>query len=560
MATRKRDRRPPPSRPPQRRAEVLETPRFHGASTRAEPASPEEEQLVRSLGEELAYTMAVVAASPKPGRCDCSVAQGVQRAFGRLRPERRKSQAKRARELLARSPEERRPLFGSFAAPGSGHSLNRPAMTHERRRLLRAAVRARLEAQRDAIQRYHRFAIAGGLPLLSCRTTLEGVQSVELNQYFTDLGISQPETLTFRWFTDCDEAEVGKWEVRRMPSNSLVASGTVEGQNQFTIDFGAFLPSSPGSAPKLYEVRIHPRTKPKLTKLPGDSPSSSEVAKVPSKAVGVHSNPVRIAYAKDTTSPTRFFEEIIFRRLELHLDVLRLVEAQSGLGADEIWLYGSVVESHGAEEIVAHELPKFFEALDGDGAWRFLHHVKGFHLENPSSARWPKIYTVILAVMEQDGGEDIANMMTEMWDTVAGWLLDDIWEEIKDWLEEIGLGTEISGSIVSTLSAIAAALTGSIVGAIAGMVLSFGFGILMIINQAVADDFYELKVRSFVLPVNTEEYIATLGGTFQADGSLQLASEFPRFHYWTMGSIGAYDGLVEVEMHWELTERTDLNA
>jgi len=545
---------------PGRRAADLDRARFHGAPTRPAPASPEEEALARSLADEIGFAMAVVAANPRMTPQKCTVAEGVHRAFGRLRPERRRAASTRARQLLSRSPQERRRHFGSFAAPGSAAALAGPAVTPERRALLRAAVRARLEAQRDDIERFNRFAARGGIPVLSCQTTLQGVLSAELNQYYGETVIHQPGVLNFRWHTTCDAAEDGRWEVRRLPSGSVVASGAVGNLGPFSIDFSAFLPASPGPAPRLYEVRVTPRTKPKTVKVPGASPGSSDVAKVQSVAVGLPSNAVRVAYARDRSGVTRFYEEIIYRRLELHLDRLRLVEAQSGIGADEIWLYGSVVESHADEEIIAHELPKLFRALNGDGASSSLGYERGFHLENPTSARWPKTYTVILAVLEEDGGEDIAEMMGELWNALAGWLLDDIWTEIRKFLDEIGVGAELSGSIVSTLSAIAAALTSSILGAIAGLVLSFGFGILAMVNQAVKDDFYEVQAITFVLPTNTDEYVATLNGEIQPDGTFRLVPEYPRFHYWTMPSIGAYDGLVEVKLHWELTGRIDLNS
>lgn len=545
---------------PGRRATILDRARFHGASTRPAPATPEEEALARSLADEISYAMAVVAAGPRPTPNKCSILAGVQRAFEGLRPARKRAASKKARQLLSLSPRERHRYFGSFAAPGFAAALAGPVITAERRALLRAALRARLEAQRDDIERYNRFAFHGGIPALSCKTTLQGVLSAELNQYYVERVIHQPAVLNFRWSTTCDVAEDGEWEVRRLPSYSVVASGAVGNLGPFAIDFSAFLPANPDPWPRLYEVRVTPRTKPKTIKVPGDSPGSSDVAKVQSVAVGLPSNAVRVAYVRSGSEVTRFYEDIIYRRLELHLDRLRLVEAQGGAGADEIWLYGSVIESHADEEIVAHQLPKFFRALNGDGAVASLGYDRSFHLENPTSARWPKTYTVILGVLEEDGGEDVAAMMTELWTALADWLLDDIWTEIKKFLDEIGIGVEISGSIVSTLSAIAAALTASVVGAIAGLVLSFGFGILAVVNQAVKDDFYEFQVASLVLPTNTDEYVATMNGEIQTDGTFRLVSEYLQFHHWTVPSILAYDGLVEVKLHWELTERIDLNA
>lgn len=537
---------------------------FHGSLNLAAACCPEEEELARSLADEFAYAIAVAALSSDKEACCCanSVVAAARRRLAQLDAKKRAAIQARAREILGKDAAEQQRYFGSFAGPGARDRLNAPVLNRQRRALLERAVRKRLELQSAETSALHKFYMAGGLKaLLAAKTRLEGVASFELASFFTERNMNEPETLTFRWNTEVEEAEIGQWKVCRLPSRSVVASGSVGVGHVLTIDFKQFLAPQPSPTPQLYEVTVTPATAPKFVKQPGASPGSTITAKVPSEAVGLPSNPVRIAYVRDTSIPQVFDELRVYRTLELHIDHLEMVEQQSGFGKDEYWLYGTVHESAGAEDITVFELPKRFallpeedDAEDDTPTIKELNDTRSFHLEYPSSARWPKTYTVTLTVIESDGGEEVAEWMAFVWDTASLWITAGI----RDFVEnDLGLEGFAANASAASLAAIAGALAASIGAAIGGLVLAFAAGILAMVTAAVADDYYETKALILVLPTNTEDYVAELDGAAQPDGTYRLKARYPQFRYQTQGSgsVQLRDGLVGVKLHWELKDQ-----
>jgi hypothetical protein len=161
--------------------------------------------------------------------------------------------------------------------------------------------------------------------------------------------------------------------------------------------------------------------------------------------------------------------------------------------------------------------------------------------------------------MEEDGGEDIAAAMGEVWGWLAGMLTHEAFEEISEFLEEIGLSPLAAGGISAGLIAAALALAGSVVGAIASGVLSALAAIITIIEGATADDFFGTKLLHFKLPTNDDAFVQqAIAGAAQADGSYRCDSHFVEFKEWTIPAIKAYDGWVEVEVHWELSVPEEL--
>jgi hypothetical protein len=538
-----------------------QAPRLHGTLSPT-PFSPEEEALARSLAHELNYAAAVVARDPGRRFERACGAGAIQQLLEKKDDTVRRRARERAEALFGRAPHERHALFGDYAQPGGGDRLSRPVMNPERRALLRDVVRKRVAAYRSELQAYNDFAIAGGFEVYRvCTSELEGVISEDVNAYYKELTISDPGPLRFRWHTECDQAEVGVWEVRRLPSRSVVATGVAALNTSFTIDFSQFLAAPAPAEARSYDVRIRPHIAAKKTKVPGATPGSSSIVNTPAEAVAGFSNPVFIAYQRDDSPPQRFEEDVIYRKAELHIDHLEMVEQQSGDGPDEYWLYATLLESAGDQQVVAHELLKHRAVLNGAHDTSVIGFTRSFHLENPSSMRWPKTYTLLLSVLEEDGGEEVAEVMQFLWTWTAGALLGEVFDEIKKFLEEVGINEWSAGGLAAGLASAAAALAGSIVGAIAGAVLSLAAGIVQIVTQATQDDFYETKAVALALPTNAEDFVRQEMPGELAGGVFRLDPDIQEFHYWTLelGDFKAYDGLVEVRTHWELTNREDLS-
>lgn len=531
---------------------------LYGATRVSEALFPEEEMLARSLADELNYAAAIVATELDGCYPEKSAAGTVQKLLRKKSARAQKQAQRRARAMLSQDPSERRKTFGGYALAGSREKLNSAGLTDEQRGLLREIVRKRGQAQQSELHSLNEFIGTGGIGIYNvCKSELEGIISEELNEYFTQKSISSPEVVKLRWNTECEEAEVGIWEVLRLPSQSVVASGTVGVNLTFQIDFGQFLSLPAPVNSQNYKIRIRPHAAAKFEKVPGATPDSTTVVKIPAKPLAGYSNAVFIAYQLDE-SEQKFEEDIIYRNAELHIDHLHMVEQQSGLGADEYWLHGSLIETGGEEHAVAHELQKWFAELDGDNNKHVINYNKKFHLENPSSTRWPKTYTLLLTVFEEDGGEDIAETMQDIWNWVSGKLLSEIFDEVKGFLSKIGLEPWSAGAIAAALAGLAAALAGSVLGAIAGLVLSLAAGFIQIIAQAVEDDFFETKSVVLALPTNTEDYVHQQVEGVQNGDRFVLKAQYPQFRHWTVKSLGAYDGLVEVKVHWELTNPEDL--
>lgn len=534
-------------------------PPIHGTFRTTEPHLPEEEQLARLLADELNYAAAVVATNLDGCYPEKNAAGFVQKRLQRKTKKELQQASRRATEMLNRDPSQRQRMFGSYALAGARHRFNEEGMSDTQRGLLREIARKRVQAHQSELQSLSDYIGAGGLAVYNvCKSELEGILSEDLKEYYTQLTISSPGPIKLRWTTECEEAEVGVWEVMRLPSRNIVTTGVVPINTTFEIDFALFLSAQPPADPQKYQIRIRPHIAGKFEKIPGATPGSTQVVKTPPIPIAGYSNPIFIAYQKDDSEVQIFDEDVIYRNAELHIDHLHMVEQQSGVGADEYWLHGALMEVSGEEEAVAHELPKWFAKLNGAHNTSIIDYSKSFHLENPSSSRWPKVYSLLLTVMEEDGGEEIADTMQDIWNWVTGRLLGELFEEIKGFLNDIGLETWSAASIAAGLAGLAAALAGSVVGAVAGLVLAFAAGIIHVISQAAEDDFYESKSVVFALPTNTEDYVHQQVNGDQDGDRFRLKAEYPQFHYWTLKSIGAYDGLVEVKVHWELYNREDL--
>lgn len=535
---------------------------LHGSPRPAAAACPEEEELAKSLADEIAYSIALAATDPQTEDCCCEnvILAAVRRRLAGLDARKHKEIQARAHDLLGRDAREQARYFGSFAGRGAARRPGGAVLNRQRRALLERAVRYRIDEQRGDISALHRFHIAGGLQaFLGEKTTLEGVVSFELAEFYTERNLNQTETLTFRWSTEVEEAEIGQWRLLRLPSRSVVASGSAGVGQLFTIDLDQYLAPQPSTFPQLFEVVITPSTAPRFEKQPGASPGSTITVKIPSQAVGLPSNPVRIAYVRDPSLPQVFDEVNVYRKLELHVDHIEMVDQQSGLGNDEYWLYGTIQEIAGTTRKV-HELQKTFASLpepDATPNRKAVNDVYSFHLEYPSSSRWPKTYAVILTLLEEDGGDDVAEWMGWIWNAATGWLGDAIFDKVSEELEDLGLAKYPSQAAAASVAAVAAAIAGSITAAVGGLVLGFVAGILAIVTQAVADDFYGTKVVTLVLPTNTEDYVTQLPGDAQPDGSFRLRPRRPKFRYETPGggSVKLRDGVVEVQLHWEFKDR-----
>ncbi len=537
-----------------------------------ETFSLDEKEVIDSLAKHLSFVTAAVAAEPEADHPPGSVAARIQRAFAELDEKTRAISGRQARALLAKPGNERRRYFGRYASSERERddALRQEGLSPELKAALNRAVRKRLEFQRSEIVDLIRARHAGQLAWLPVtKTTLKAgffIHTDVPTPPTDQMTINEPQVVDFRWATEEEEAEEASWELRQVMSTQVIASGfaTKAPGGDFRIDFTPYLPPTPPQTPRLYHVRVYPRTSKKIVKDQGAAPGSGSF-KESSKIVGTPSFPVTITYAASNQPPTVFDFTTVYLKLDFHFDHIEMIQDQWGAGSEEFHIAGFIREVAGKTAAGGyHKIGPVQVTIDpgGERKHTFPNLWYPFALSYPDTAHWPRVYSVVFTIMEEDGGEQIGEWLALLWDAADGILKDAIKDAVQEALEEMTEELIEEILVASTEAAeIAASLAGAIAGAIAAVVVYVIGEVISAIIADMEDDFYGAKAFVMMLTNNSFGHVTALAGgkqlsgQVQPDGSLVLAQTKGRF-YGAPGknSASAFDGIVELGWHWRLSQ------
>jgi hypothetical protein len=540
--------------------------------TACKPYSREEQDFIKAFANMLSHATAVVAANPEIAVPAGSIAHQVREAYSRFRPNLRPAIQERAKARLAGSPELRRRYFGAYADLGPqawAHAT--PGLSSEMKQQLRRAVRARLDAQRDEIAGILSAGAAtnpnlyhGSFP--SSKTTLDvGYFSGDAQAAWKTLTISSPINIELLWKTNVAGAERGVWQLFHSGNGQEVLLGSGIAGNApssiFTINLGNYLPAQPPDVQAVYRIRVTPGTK---AKVKSGSAQGQGPQWVPGQAVGPPSNDVVITYSAVTTPIVDFQIFDIYHTATFMLESIHMVEDQNGPGTEEFHVAGFVQESFPASSTEAGSQQKFgpfYAELDPDGPrTKNLPHSAAFYLNQPGSLEWPRAYTVVISVLEEDDGGSLNDWESSVWDVAQQAASGEIGQEIRDFIEEkfedyvgdnIGQLINAGGQLAQEIVSLASSITGGII----GMVVMAAALVISDIISGMSDDYYGTEAFVLVLPTNITDFVHSLPGQHIADG-FQLDTESLEFRGYTSWPEAAiFDGVVDVFFHWELTNK-----
>ena len=291
--------------------------------TSVKPYTREEREFVTAFANALSHATAVIASEPELSVSAGSIADRVRGAYSRFRPQQRSTIAQRARARLSGPIGQRQRYFGAYAERGAEAWTNaRPGLDDELKRMLRQAVRARLDFQRQDITESLAVGVATK-PFVGAisKTTLEIGYFGDVQGAWTSQTINSPISIDLRWQTNAANAEQGVWQLfaKSGQQEVLLASGKAGNApgSIFSMDLGKYLPPNPPSLPATYLMRVTPGTKPKVVQ--GSTPG--QTGKVPGKSVGPPSNDVVITYSSVVTPPVQFNIFDIYKTATFMLEV-----------------------------------------------------------------------------------------------------------------------------------------------------------------------------------------------------------------------------------------------
>ena len=535
--------------------------------TVAKPYTREEKDFIKAFAATLSHATAVIAAEPELAVTAGSLAHRVQRDYLRFRPDRRSAIQQRARARLRGPIEQRQRYFGAYANRGpEAWTRAESGLDPDLRRMLRDAVRARVDFQREEITESLAVATAvefhGALPL--SKTTLEiGYFSGDVQAAWTTQTIFSPIQIELRWETNVPGAERGVWQLFKAGGSGevLLASGKAGDApgSIFEIDLADYLPPQPPSAPGVYRIRVTPGTKPSVVQ----GSTASKTGKSPGTAVGPPSNDVIITYSANAPSGVQFEIYDIYQKMYFELEMIHMIEDQMGGGAEEFYVAGFVQETFPAsssQEGGQNKFGPFFAELHPDGPrTKKLPHSSTFFLNKPNTKEWPRAYTVVISVIEEDDGGALNDWESSVWNIAEDAIGGEVKQIIEDVLEEqfqeyvgenIGQIIQAGGQIAQLI----ASLIGTATSAIAGMIVAAAAFVIADIISGMSDDYYGTKVFVFVLPTNITDYVKSLPGE-PITGGYVLDTQRLGFQGSTSWpEATAWDGYVKVSFHFEFTD------
>lgn len=591
-----------------------------GSLNTAQPASQAEVKITRLLADQISHAFTIAAANPNEKFPKNSMAGEFSRKFLKLDPKKRMAARGRARSLLNLPISERKLYFGNYANKRSSvHKVSQTNLDTNLQRLLKEAVRIRVKQYKSEIINYVKkeAQIRSGnstktqafkskqsnmVSRQSTRTlsrkskmkalSLTGIYDIgtfiktpspiSVSKYLDNITIAKAsETLDFKWKTMEAKAKRAVWAVFDSHTGKTVASGLAGNGKQgvFRVYFKKFLPSKPPNTPKRYHIQVFPYPAP-----PPEGRRFSKSVSTPKlmlattaevfkkKAVGEPSPPLQITYLKSYAPDQTFNIFDVYRKLDLHLDYIEMISESCESGTEEFHITGFVQEESGyfagnpltgeepTGEQTLYKLRHHFETINPDahrkkwlGGWE-----RQYHLQNPDSEFYPKVFTVVFSVMEEDSGESVARWIRYLWSKAEGRIRRDIHAHVYTAVKELfGYITDIllkeiieKFKLVARLvDAIASALSSFIV----GMVIEAIAVIVKQIIEGTADDYHGTAAIILVLPTNMVEYINSLpgkavGGRYileRQKSKQMLGPPCP-------GGASSWDGSVQLAIHWEL--------
>ncbi len=411
---------------------------------------------------------------------------------------------------------------------------------------------------------------------------------------WSEVTITEPYVMPFRWGTDYDAAEFGDWRLVRVSGQhrwnadpdahgTQIATGVAgpAPYGQFQIDLADYLPAERPEETIIYHFEVVARETSSDGPIQGDSPGSSSGNYKPvTSDVGPWSQPVVITYLG---TGTQFDFDEVYTRVELVLDGIVLIEDQYGPGQEEYYITGLVQElfkncadydasdcaftTPGEQYQFGADVGSGFDCDDGGAYFRCLNPPSqaSYGSEYYETTRWsfnltaaPRQFLFAVSMVEEDGGgslNDWAGGFDEFADMLEyGDILEMNQSELEDFLEDNA--TEIVGYAAD---AIQVAVTIAAEGAAAAT----GIGIAVVavveaVSQIVADmedDYYGTQVGTLMLLNNSVDEIHQLPGHTQ--GGSYIANQQSLRFYGARGAsqAGSFDGIVEITFHWEFHDR-----
>jgi len=558
-----------------------------GESYTSKTVSQAEKEFVKAFADEINFATAVVAANPSVSFPAHSLAEKIRKSYIGFNPSRHGVYKDRAVALLlTEEPAERQRYFGSYAGSRAAaeQKLQGPFLDRAMQDKLRKAVRARLDAQRAELKSLFEQTAKGSFPMLP-KTWLEaGFLKKDIVQSTGQkiITMNQPEQIDFKWKTEVDGTEQGFWQILRMPPEGgskfqkapiPVASGYTGGTTggTFEIDFREHVPPQPTDVPIIYHVQIQPWKK-TTAQSAGSRDSKAGMSKGGKKSaassLGLWSAPVVINYVDGTWEGPDFdvlLDREVYRELTFHLDRIMMKEDQTGAGDEEFHVVGFAQESLPSSSAKKGKLEKFgpYKKVlcpePGQLCSAAVYNIKRgpFILNNPDQPEWPRAFTVLLSVMEEDDGGSLAEWQSEIWDISDDMLEGEIADLVGDYLEEfkdelIGQGIHIGAEIVQTLIS---AISSAIAGAISAGVAAAAVVIVAIIIEK-EDDFYGADYYTFLLPTNLTSFVHGLPGQHSGSDKYMLKQgDMPFYGMPLTGIAGGWDGKVVIYYHWEFSKK-----
>ena len=117
------------------------------------------------------------------------------------------------------------------------------------------------------------------------------------------------------------------------------------------------------------------------------------------------------------------------------LESLEMVVDQDGSGTEEFHVAGFVQETFGTSSALSGEQKKFgpfYAPIDPNGP-----HTKGlalalpFYLSPPGTPEWPRIFTVVISVLEEDDGGTINDWQSNLWTVAQAAASGDIAQNLR---------------------------------------------------------------------------------------------------------------------------------
>lgn len=547
---------------------------FGGQARRLDPFSPEERDFAKSMADRMGHTLASVAANPEAKYPEGSLGALFRRSFLTFSPEKRAVMHDNARALFTQDKTIRDRCFGVLAdeKTDAAYIHSRELLDQEMKDKLGKVARRHVATQLAAVKampaakKNPKDATKGYLDQIKTWVEVGFLTDDIHGNGHPDITIHSPQVLDFHWWTEEEHAEQGYWKLYKPAAGEkemeVLATG-VNGSNEggiFSIDFSNYLPAEPADDTSVYMVRVLPQKKMSLG-------ISDEVLNGKIIGVGPWSIAAIIYYAKADAPPQTFTMQKVFRKMEFCLDSITMIDDQSGPGAEEFYVSGVVQEIIPGSVAAQHLLETVFAELDPDGTKHedFLD-TYAFHLNNPTPVDWPRSYLAFLSVLEVDDGDALSSWQSEI-QKIADTIIHLPWEElVEDYIQQnkeeiaedlLENGIESLDIIIEIISTLA-----SPAGFIAAMIAAIATYVVFAVTEGAPDDFY--GTGTFVFPLGSnalDDVLADLPGTMLPDGSYHM----PLWGVpdnWFYGepcwpSASGFDGIVELGMHWELSELED---